>query len=109
MNKIISTSDRLFMSLMGPGGSGKTRLIFATLASSTHFYSKLRKTYFYKVYQPLFCKTDQRVRLILDFEMLEKLEDCSLVFQDSCKKSTGKEFVKIAVPERHKKIHCLFA
>ena len=33
MNKIIFTSDRLFMSVVGPGGSWKTRLIFSMLPS----------------------------------------------------------------------------
>ena len=45
----------LFMSLVGPGGSGKTRLIFAMRASPITFYPPITKTYyFYKEYQPLF-------------------------------------------------------
>ena len=45
----------------------------------------------------------------LDFEMIKKLENCLLVFDDSCEEIyQEKEFVKIAVAGRHKKIHCIF-
>ena len=114
MNKIIFTNDRLFMSLVGPGGSGKTRLIFAMIASPTTFYPKLQKTYyFYKEYQPLFKEMAGKLNIefvpCLDFEMIKKLENCLLVFDDSCEEIyQEKEFVKIAVAGRHKKIHCIF-
>ena len=102
------------MSLVGPGGSGKTRLIFAMIASPTTFYPKLQKTYyFYKEYQPLFKEMAGKLNIefvpCLDFEMIKKLENCLLVFDDSCKEIyQEKEFVKIAVAGRHKKIHCIF-
>ena len=55
MNKLIFPSHRLFMSLVGPGGSGWTRFIFAILASPTTFYLKLQSTYyFYQEYQSFF-------------------------------------------------------
>ena len=45
----------------------------------------------------------------LDFSMIKKLEDCLLVFDDSCEKIYHKkEFVKLAVAGRHKKVHCIF-
>ena len=114
MNKTIFTSDRIFMSLVAPGGSGKTRLIFAMLTSPTTFYPKLQKTYdFYKDYQPLFKEMAEKMNIelapSLDFEMIKKLENCLLAFDDSCEEIyQEKEFVKIAVAGRHKKIHCIF-
>ena len=45
----------------------------------------------------------------LDFSMINKLEDCLLVFDDSCEEIyQEKEFVKLAVAGRHKKVHCIF-
>ena len=60
MNKVILTHDRVFMSIVGPGGCGKTELLFRMLKDST-FYPGFEKIYyFYKEFQPLF-KDMQRV------------------------------------------------
>ena len=61
---------------LGPGGSGKTRLIYSMLASPTTFYPPIEKTfYFYKEYQPLFQEMSERLNLefipCLDFEMIK--------------------------------------
>ena len=54
MNKVILTHDRVFMSIVGQIGCGKTELIFRMLKSST-FYPRFEKNYyFYKEFQPLF-------------------------------------------------------
>ena len=42
MNKIISTSDRLFMAVCGPSRCGKTELIFQMLLSMTKSSLKLQ-------------------------------------------------------------------
>ena len=86
MNKIIFTSDRLFMSVVGPGGSGKTRLISSMLASET-FHPAFAKSYcFYKEYQPLFTEMAQKLNIefvpCLEFEMIKDLKNCLLVFDD---------------------------
>ena len=53
MNKIFDTSTRLFMTVVGLSGSGKTELIFKLLKGET-FYSKFsRVIYFYKKIQPV--------------------------------------------------------
>ena len=114
MNKIIFTNDRLFMALVGPGGSGKTRLIYSMLASPTTFYPPIEKTfYFYKEYQPLFQEMSERLNIefipCLDFEMIKNLENCLLVFDDSCEEIYQEQaFVKLAVAGRHRKLHCIF-
>ena len=44
----------------------------------------------------------------LYFSMIKKLEDCLLVFDDSCEEIyQEKEFVKLAVAGRQK-VHCIF-
>ena len=45
----------------------------------------------------------------LNFEMTQTLQDCLLISDDSCEQNDQlKEFVKLAVSGRHKKIHCAF-
>ena len=86
MTKPIFTNDRLFKSLVGPGGWSKTRLMFAMLASPTTFYPKIQKAYYYyKEFQPLFIIEKLNIEFVpcLDFEMIKKLENCLLVFDDS--------------------------
>ena len=103
------------MSVVGPSGSGKTRLIFKMLASPTTFKPALGKIYyFYKEYQPLFKEMQDKIEDIeflpcLEFEMIKNLENCLLVFDDSCEEIyQEKEFVKLAVSGRHKKVNCIF-
>ena len=114
MCKIGFTNERLFMSLVGPRGSGKTRLLFAMFASPTVFYPKLPKAYhIYKEYQLFFkemaAKLNTDIVLYLDSEMIKMLENCVLVFDDSCEEVYHeKEIVMIAVAGRPKKIHCVF-
>ena len=52
MNKIISTKDRLFMSVSGPSGSGKTDLIFQMLLKGTFYPSYNKIFYFYLTINP---------------------------------------------------------
>ena len=102
------------MAIVGPGGSGKTRLIYSMLASPTTFSPGIEKTYyFYKEYQPLFKEMNEKLGIefipCLDFEMIKSLENCLLVFDDSCEEIYQEnEFVKLAVAGRHKKGHCIF-
>ena len=113
INKIIITSDRVFMCLVGPGGSRKTRLMFAKLASAITLFPNLQENYyFYKEYQPNFKELAEEFFIefvaCLDFEMVKKLANCFQVFDDSCEQIyLDKKFVKIAVARTHKKIHCI--
>ena len=103
------------MSVVGPSDSGKTQLIFKMLASPTTFKPTLGKIYyFYKEYQHLFKEMQDKIEDIeflpcLEFEMIKNLENCLLVFDDSCEEIyQEKEFVKLAVSGRHKKVNCIF-
>ena len=69
--------------------------------------------YFYKGYQPLFNEMAKKLKIefvpCLDFSKIKKLEDCLLVLDDSYETIyQEKEFVKLAVAGRHKKVRCVF-
>ena len=54
MNKVIDTSTRVFMAIVGPSGYGKTELIFKFLMGNT-FYPKIGTfLYLYKEIKPEF-------------------------------------------------------
>ena len=113
MNKIINTETRVFMALVGPSGSGKSQLIHKMLIGGT-FYPKFEKTYFfYQEFQPLYTQMQHDLDIefvsCIDFEMIEKLENCLLIFDDSCEEIyEDKRFLKIATSGRHKKVHVIF-
>ena len=45
----------------------------------------------------------------LTFQMIKQLENCLLVFDNSCEEIyQEKEFVKLAVAGRHRNVHCIF-
>ena len=50
MKKIISTKERIFISLVGPSGSGKSHLVFDWLKIGTFQPAFDRKFYFYQHY-----------------------------------------------------------
>ena len=54
MIKVILTHERIFMSIVGPSGSGNTELMFHMLRGNI-FYPRFEKIYyFYKEFQTLF-------------------------------------------------------
>lgn len=118
MNKIIPTSDHVFMSMVGPSGSGKSQLIYDMLLKGT-FQPKFNKIlYFYQHFQPLYeemLTTISNIEFIqcLDFEMIDQLPNDGtkylLIFDDSCSelfKSPG--FEKIATSGRHKNLNVIY-
>ena len=113
MNKVILTKDRLFMTVVGPSGSGKTQLIYQMLTGKT-FYPKYDKIYFfYREYQQIYQKmeTELNIQFIgcIDFDMIDNLADCLLIFDDSCEEIYAeKRFSKIATSGRHRNIHVIY-
>lgn len=113
MNKVIFTNPRLFMAVVGPSGGGKTQLVFRMLLEGT-FYPRFEKVYyFFNEYQPLFDKIQPRLNIefvpCVDFDLIEKLEHCLLVFDDSCEDIyTEKRFVKVATSGRHRGISVIY-
>ena len=93
------------MMVVGPGGSGETRLVFSMLASQT-FHSGFSKVFYcYKEYQPLFSEIEKDLYVefvpCLDFDMIKYLEDCLLIFDNSGDKIyQEKEFVRLAFAKK---------
>ena len=118
MNKLISTKNRVFMSMVGPSESGKTQLIYEWLTNGT-FQPKFDKIYFfYQYYQPLYDKMQKEIENIefvqgVNFELIETLSNNGtkylLIFDDSCEEvCSSKAFVKIATAGRHRGLSTMY-
>ena len=87
MNKIISTTDRLFMAVCGPSCCGKTDLIFRMLLENTFSPKFLSIFYFYQHEQPKFKSLEAKLNIqftkFSSFDLISELENCLLVFDDS--------------------------
>ncbi len=109
MNKVIFTDTRLFMSVVGPSGSGKTRLIFQMLLKRLSLILKR----FHQEYQDIFDKIQSLLNIefvsCVDFDFIEKLENCLLIFDDSCEEIyNDKRFSKLATSGRHKNVYVIY-
>ena len=113
MNKIISTEERIFMSVVGPSGSGKTDLIFKILIGRTFSPKFNQILYFYKEMQQIYINVQQKLNIrfirFTGFDNMPNLENCLVVFDDSCEEIYNeKEFVKLATAGRHRGVHVIF-
>ena len=113
MNKRISTKERIFNSLVGPSGSGKSHLIHDWLIIGT-FQPDFDKIYYQSLYG-LMSKNITKIHFIqgVDFEFIQSLPNNGtkylLIFDDSCEKtSSSKDFVKIATSGRHKGLSTIY-
>ena len=101
------------MAISGLSGSGKTQLLYQMLIKNT-FYPRPEKIYlFYQHYQEVYTKMkfDLNLELVpcIDFDLIEKLENCLLIFDDSCEEIyDSKRFVKLATAGRHKNVHVIY-
>lgn len=105
------------MSIVGPSGSGKSRLIFELIRQNVFQPNYQKILYFYQNYQPLFREMSEKIANIefvpcIDFDMINELpSDVNhlLIFDDSCEEiSKSKEFVKLATAGRHKGLHVVY-
>ena len=115
MNKVILTHDRIFMSIVGPSGFGKTELMFHMLQGNS-FYPRFEKIYyFYKEFQPPLFREMQGSIARIEFikysglEITKNLSNCLLIFDDSCEEIfNDKVFVKLPTSRRHRNFHVIF-
>ena len=111
MNKLLSTKERLFISLIGPIGSEKSLLIFDWLKFGT-VKPAFDKGFFYPPYQPLYSQMQRKNFKGVDFDMIENLPKNGtkylLIFDDACEElSNSKQCVKIATVGRHKRLNTI--
>ena len=102
MNKIIFTKERVFISLVGPSGSGKSHLIHDWLVFGTFQPEFDKICYFYQHYQSLNGIMSENIKKIefvqgADFELIQNLPNNGtkylLIFDESCEEiSSSKNF-----------------
>ena len=113
MNKLISTKNRIFISLVGPSHSGKTYLIHEWLKVGT-----FDKIFFYQQPQPFYDVMQKEIDnpefvQSVDFELINSLKNNGtkylLIFDDSCGEiCSSKEFVDIATAGRHRGLSTIY-
>ena len=109
INKIISTTDRLFMAVFGTSCCGKTELIFRMLLENTFSPKFLSIFYFYQHEQPKFKSLEAKLNIQFTKFSSFELENCLLVFDDSCEEIfNDKEFSALATAGRHKNISVIY-
>ena len=118
MNKLISTKNRVFISLVGPSETGKTQLIYNWLKNGT-FQPKFDKIYFfYQHSQPLYDVMQNKIKNLefvqgVNFEFIDSLKNNGtkylLLFDDSCEEiCNSKAFVDIAAAERYRGLSTIY-
>ena len=118
MNKLISTKDRVFISLVGPSETGKSQLIYNWLKIGT-FQPKFDKIYFfYQHSQPLYDVMQKEIKNLefvqgVNFEFIDSLKNNGtkylLIFDDSCEEiCNSKAFVDIATAGRHRGLSTIY-
>ena len=118
MNKLISTKNRVFISLVGPSETEKSQLIYNVLKLGT-FQPKFDKNYFFHQHsQPLYDVMRKEIENLefvrgVNFEFIDSLKNKGtkylLFFDDSCEKiCNSKAFVDIATAGRHRGLSTIY-
>ena len=118
MNKLISTKNRVFISLVGPSETGKSQLIYKWLKIGT-FQPKFDTIYFfYQHSQPLYDVMPKEIENLefvqgVNFDFCDSLKNNGmkylLIFDDSCEEiCNSKAFVDIATAGRHRALSTIY-
>ena len=118
MNKLISTKNRVFISLVGPSDSGKSQLIYNWLKIGT-FQPKFDKIYFfYQHSQPLYDVMQEEIESLefvrgVNFEFIDSVKNNGtkylLIFDDSCEGiCNSRALVDIAATGRHRGLSIIY-
>ena len=101
------------MSVCWPSCCGKTELIFKMLLHGT-FSPEFQKIFdFYQHDQPKYQSLEKKLNIefkqFSGFELISELENCLLVFDDSCEEIfNDKEFSELATAGRHRNISVIY-
>ena len=118
MNKLISTKNRVIISLVGPSETGKSQLIYNWLKVGT-FQTKFAKIYFFFQHsQPLYDVMQKEIDNLqfvqgVNFEFIDSLKNNGtkylLIFDDSWEEICNSEaFVEIATAGRHRGLSTIY-
>ena len=118
MNKVISTKNRVFISLVGPSETGKLQLIYNWLKIGT-FQPKFDKIYFfYQHSQPLYDVMQKEIENLeflqgVNFEFIDSFKNdvtnYLLIFDDSFEEICNSEaFDDIATAGRHRGLSTIY-
>ena len=118
MNKLISTKNRVFISLVGPSKTGKSQLIYNWLKLE-HFNQSLTKFTFSNQHcQPLYDVMQKEIENLefvrgVNFEVIDSLKKSGTkylyLFDDSCEEiCNSKSFVDIATAGRHRGLSTIY-
>ena len=118
MNQLISTKNRVFISLVGPSETGKLQLLSNWLKVGT-FQAKFDKIYFfYQHSQPLYDVMQKEIENLefvqgVNFESIGSLKNNGtkylLIFDDSCEEIyDSKTFVDIATAGRRRGLSTIY-
>ena len=118
MNKLISTKNRVFISLVGPSETRKSQLVFNWLKVGT-FQPKFDKIYFfYQHSQPFYDVMQKEIEnlefvQVVNFEFIDSLKNNGtkylLIFDDSCEEiCNSNPFVDTATAGRHRGLSTIY-
>ena len=118
MNKLISTKNRVFISLAGPSETGKSQLIYNWLKIGT-FQPKIDTVYFfYQLSQPFYDVMQKEIKKLefvqgVNFEYIDSLKNNGtkylLIFDDSCEETCNSNaFVDIATAGTHRGLSTIY-
>ena len=118
INKLISTKNRVFISLVGPSETGKAQFFYNWLKVGT-FQPKFDKIYFFNQHsQPFYDVMQKKIENLefvqgVKFDFIDSLKNNGtkylLIFDDSCKEiCNSKAFVDIATAGRHPGLSAIY-
>ena len=118
MNKVISTKNRVFISLVGPFETGISQLVYKWLKVGT-FQPKFNKIcFFYQHSQPLYDVVQKEIENLefvqgVNFKFIHSLKNNGtkylLIIDDSCEDiCNSKAFVDIATAGRHRGLSTVY-
>ena len=118
MNKLISTKNRVFISLVGPPETGKSQLTYNWLKIGK-FQPKFDKIYFfYQHSQPLYDVMQKEIENLefvqgVNFEFIDSLKNNGtkylLIFDNSCEEiCNSRAFIDIATAGRHRGLSTIY-
>ena len=112
MNKLISTENRVFISLVGPSETGKPQLIYKWLKIGILQAKFDKNLLFYQHSQPLYGVMQKEIQNLdfvrgINFEFIVSLRNNGtkylLIFDNSCEKiCNSKAFFDIATAGKHR-------